>query len=269
MCSFSVAWLDLRETADFAARDKFLVRELLSWLFQSNSINFSVVDLGAGTGSTLRAFSRLDNQDLMQKLSWCLVDLDAVLLDEALLRHKQDYSIKTCQADLTAVTELPLNKVQIVTASALFDLVSANFIDDLLGRVNAESTAFYAALNYDGTTKWHPAHSLDEKVLQTFNRDQLRDKGFGPALGPGATEYLKTALAKKGYRVLIRPSPWHLDTEHETLVRELIQGIAAAVGQSDDQDLQKGLAEWKTYRLAHAATGKCIVGHWDLLALPI
>ncbi len=269
MCSFSVAWLDLREPADFAARDKFLVQELLSWLSQSDSINFSVVDLGAGTGSTLRAFSQVVSHDLMQKLSWCLVDLDAVLLDEALRRHQQDYSIKTCQADLTTVAELPLNQVQIITASALFDLVSANFIDDLLSRVNAQSMAFYAALNYDGTTKWHPAHPLDEKVLQAFNRDQLRDKGFGPALGPGATEYLKKVLAKKGYRVLTHPSPWHLDAEHDTLVRELIQGIAAAVGQSDDQDLQKGLAEWKNYRLAHAATGKCMIGHWDLLALPI
>lgn len=269
MCSFSVAWLDLRESADFAARDKLLVQELLFWLSQFNSINFSVVDLGAGTGSTLRAFSRLANQDLMQKLSWYLVDLDAVLLNEALRRHHQDYLIKTCQVDLTAVATLPLNNVQIVSASALFDLVSADFIDSLLTRVNAQSTAFYAALNYDGTTKWHPAHPLDEKVLAAFNRDQLRDKGFGPALGPNATEYLKTALEKKGYRVLIRPSPWQLDAQHETLVRELIQGIAAAVGQSDDQDLQKGLAEWKTYRLAHAATGKCIIGHWDLLALPM
>jgi hypothetical protein len=269
MCSFSVAWLDLREPADFAARDKFLVQELISWVSQSDSINFSVVDLGADTGSTLRAFSQLTNQDLMQKLSWCLVDLDAVLLDEALRRHQNKYSIKICQADLTVVEELPLKDVQIISASALFDLVSADFIDDLLAGVNAESTAFYAALNYDGTTKWHPAHPLDEKVLTAFNRDQLRDKGFGPALGPNATEYLKTVLAKKGYRVLIRPSPWQLDAQDENMLLELIQGIAAAVGQSDDQDLQKGLAEWKTYRLAHATTGKCIIGHWDLLALPI
>jgi hypothetical protein len=205
----------------------------------------------------------------MQKLSWCLVDLDAVLLDEALRRHQKKYSIKICKADLTVVEELPLKDVKIISASALFDLVSADFIDDLLAGVNAQSTAFYAALNYDGTTKWDPAHPLDEKVLAAFNRDQLRDKGFGPALGPGATEYLKTALSKKGYKVLIRPSPWHLNAEHETLVQELIQGIAAAVGQSDDQDLQKELAEWKSYRLAHTATGKCIIGHWDLLALPM
>lgn len=269
MCSFSVAWLDLREHADFSARAKFLVQELLSWMQQSGFNNFSVVDLGAGTGSTLRAFSQLTDRDLMQKLSWCLVDIDATLLDEALHRHQQHYVIKICQADLTTVEKLPLDNVSIISASALFDLVSADFIDKLFARLNTQSTVFYAALNYDGTTQWHPAHPLDEKVLQAFNQDQLRDKGFGPALGPDATEYLKTALVKKGYKVLMRPSPWQLAAQDKNLVRELIQGIAASVEKSDDKDLQTGLAEWKAYRLAHAATGTCVVGHWDLLALPM
>jgi hypothetical protein len=269
MCSFSVAWLDLREPADFSARDKFLVQELLSWLSQSRWNKFSVVDLGAGTGSTLRAFSQLTHPEMMQKMLWCLVDLDEVLLNEALRRHQQNYAIKICQADLTAVEKLPLDNTHLISASALFDLVSADFIDALLERLNTQSTAFYAALNYDGTTQWHPAHPLDEKVLQAFNQDQLRDKGFGPALGPDATEYLKTALVKKGYKVLMRPSPWQLTAQEKNLVRELIQGIAAVVEKSDDKDLQTGLAEWKTYRLAHADTGTCVVGHWDLLALPM
>lgn len=267
MCSFSIDWLDLREPADFAARDKSLAQTLLSWLTRQSVA--SVVDLGAGTGSTLRAFSRLASIELIQKLSWTLVDLDKNLLDEAVRRHQHQYALKIFRADLTNVANLPLENMQLVSASALFDLASADFIDALLTRLDAKSTAFYAALNYDGTTQWYPSHPLDEKVLAAFNRDQLRDKGFGPALGPGATDYLKLVLAKKGYRLWVKPSPWELDEKNEKLVRELICGIAAAVAQTDDQDLQKGLADWQEYRLANAATGKCIIGHWDLLALPV
>lgn len=267
MCSFSIDWLNLREPADFAARDKSLVQTLLSWLIRQASSN--VVDLGAGTGSTLRAFSRLASAELMQKLSWTLVDLDKKLLDEAARRHQHQYALKIFQADLADVANLPLKNMQLVSASALFDLVSADFVDDLVARLNTKSTAFYAALNYDGNTQWYPEHPLDEKVLVAFNRDQLRDKGFGPALGPAATDYLKMVLVKKGYRVWVKPSPWELDEKNENLACELIRGIASAVAQYNDPDLQKGLEEWQAYRLANAATGKCVIGHLDLLALPI
>jgi SAM-dependent methyltransferase len=267
MCSFSIDWLNLREPADFVARDKSLVQTLLSWLIRQASAN--VVDLGAGTGSTLRAFSRLASTELMQKLSWILVDLDKNLLDEAAHRHQDQYALKIVQKDLTDVASLPLENMQLVSASALFDLASADFVDDLVARLDAKSTAFYAALNYDGSTQWYPEHPLDEKVLAAFNRDQLRDKGFGPALGPAATDYLKMVLVKKGYRVWVKSSPWQLNEQDENLVCELIRGVASAVAQHNDPDLQKGLADWQAYRLANAATGKCVIGHLDLLALPI
>lgn len=266
MSSFSIAWLDLREGADFAARDKTLVTQVLNWLGQATdpiSPDRIMVDLGAGTGSTLRALTTLGANNIV----WRLVDLDGKLLDEALRRHGKNYLIEDYQADLNIVEELPLTGAHIVSASALFDLASSAFIDTLIDRLDARKTGVYAALNYDGTTTWTPAHPLDEKVLAAFNQDQRRDKGFGPALGPECTEYLQKVLENKGYTVTIKPSPWQLTAKDQPMLNELINGIAAAVREGYGINTSE-LDDWKNYRLAKLADGNCTIGHWDLLALP-
>lgn len=266
MSGFSISWLDLREPADFAARDKALATRAIEWLGQAAdpiSPDRIVVDLGSGTGSTLRALTALGANNIV----WRLVDLDGKLLNEALRRHGKNYLIEDYQADLTIIAELPLTGANIVSASALFDLASPAFIDALINRLDARKTAVYAALNYDGSTNWIPAHPLDEKILAAFNQDQLRDKGFGPALGPNCTAYLQQVLEQKGYAVEIRPSPWQLGAKDQAMLGELINGIAAAVTEGYEL-LATQIDEWKAFRLAHLADGTCTIGHWDLLALP-
>ncbi len=266
MSSFSIAWLDLREGADLAARDKTLVTQALNWLGQATdpiSPDRIIVDLGAGTGSTLRALTKSGANNIV----WRLVDLDGKLLDEALRRHGKNYLIEDYQADLNIVGELPLTGTHIVSASALFDLASAAFIDALIDRLDVRKTAVYAALNYDGTTTWTPAHPLDEKVLTAFNQDQHRDKGLGPALGPECTHYLQKTLENKGYTVIIKPSPWQLGAKDRAMVNELINGITAAVSEGYGLNSSE-LGDWKNFRIAHVADGNCTIGHWDVLALP-
>ena len=266
MTGFAISWLDLRETADFAARDKILVEQLLVWLASpeaSNGAEPLVVDLGSGTGSTLRAFARLG----APKFVWRLVDHDGALLDEALKRHRKHFLIEDYQADLRVMDELPFGGARLVTASALFDLVSAEFVHELVTRLHKQRAGFYAALSYDGDMCWQPEHPFDATVLAAFNQDQLRDKGFGPALGPEATAYLQKALKQAGYEVVTAPSPWVLAAADAALTAELIAGISAAVSTSyglDPEDLKK----WQEFRLAHVQSGTCTVGHLDILAVP-
>jgi hypothetical protein len=270
MSGFTVAWLDLREEADKRARDRSLQQQALQWLGCGDTptlLESIVVDLGAGTGSTLRALSAPGSQHLV----WRLVDLDGDLLDEAVRRHGKHYRIEDYQSDLTVTGELPLGGARLVTASALFDLVSEKFVDALVARLVALrktwASGLYAALSYDGTTTWTPAHSLDDAVLQAFNRDQCKDKGFGPALGPAAAAYLQQALQQAGFRVRVAQSPWQLDAADAEMVRELINGIVHAVAQDYGLDAT-ALAEWKAFRLAQLQHGTCTVGHLDVLALP-
>ncbi len=267
MSGFSIDWLDLREAADRRARDKALRERTRQWLAEDTSPGKApvVVDLGAGTGSTLRALST------QASLTWRLVDNDQTLLAEAQRRHGSTHSIETCIADLANIETLPLAGARLITASALFDLVSADFIEalanDLKIRCQENPVGLYTALNYDGSTQWTPVHPLDDVVLQAFNRDQRKDKGFGPALGPDAGRAIARVFAEAGFEVYSASSPWVVDGADQAMVSSLITGIAGAVSGSPEIDSQ-ALEDWVRFRQSQVDAGTCTVGHTDLLALP-
>lgn len=281
MSGFSIDWLNLREAADHRARDDGLMMKALAWLAahsaeadgseagkQQNAA--TIVDLGAGTGSTLRAFSAITNKSdgRQPEINWRLVDQDVALLAEAARRHSQTHSLQAVEQDLSDIKNLPLAGSQLITASALFDLVSAAFIDELVTVlhtcVQQSPIALYSALNYDGTTKWSPDHPLDELVLAAFNRDQQTDKGFGKALGPRANTYIQEKFAEAGFQVITADSPWQLNGDDVELVCALGEGIANAVKNDAEIDADE-LQQWLAFRQAHAASGRCSVGHMDLL----
>lgn len=265
MSGFSVSWLDLREPADIAARNKSLAVKAVAWLeLIPGPI---VVDLGSGTGSTLRAISSLTEKNDNDKL-WRLVDHDGDLLDEALRRHAKEFQVEDHQSDLSIVEELPFGGARLVTASALFDLVSADLVDKLVRRLTGKKIGIYAALNYDGATNWTPPHSSDAQILAAFNQDQRSDKGLGLALGPEAATYLQRVFKQAGYQTFIESSPWQLTKDNAELVQALITGIADAVVGSPMLSTET-IAAWKEFRLAHLQDGECIVGHLDFLALPV
>ncbi|PTY38247.1 hypothetical protein BGP77_17565 [Saccharospirillum sp. MSK14-1] len=265
MSGFSIDWLDLREAADRRARDNSLRAQAMQWLAGDETP--VAVDLGAGTGSTLRALTASNPQALI----WRLVDNDTALLDEAVRRHGETHRIEPCKADLSALASLPLQGARLVTASALFDLVSEHFLATLAAELKDQnqqhSIGLYAALNYDGTTQWTPQHPLDNTVLAAFNQDQRTDKGFGPALGPDSGAVLQRLFTEAGFRVYLASSPWTLDGADQAMVAELITGIASAV--ADHPDIHPStLEDWVQFRQSNAASGTCVVGHTDVLALP-
>lgn len=257
MSGFSIAWLDLREAADRRARDVALLQRVQSWLHAQPEP--CILDLGAGTGATLRATQ-------LHQAEWHLVDFDPALLAEAQRRHGAEFIVHTHHCDLLELAALPFAQATLVTASALFDLCSALFCDALVARLAAHGLPLYAALSYDGHMSWSAAHPLDAEVTAAFNRDQLRDKGFGgPALGPDAVAYLQESLRKQGYTVRTARSPWVLGPADAALVEELCRGCAAAVAAFITP---AALHEWLDFRLAQARSGSCIVGHLDLWAYP-
>lgn len=270
MSGFSIDWLDLRETADSAARSSTLIKQLVDVLQADADIAPIIIDLGSGTGATLRALRNAG----AQRCVWRLVDHNPALLNEALRRHAQQETIEDYELDLRETDALPLGGGTLLASSALFDLVSAPLTDALLARVGHYRMAFYAALNYDGRTQWTPSHAFDSQVLAAFNRHQRRDKGTGPALGTEAVPFLKTALERLGYRVQIADSCWQLDGGHAALLSELINNMRTAVAElllessTDNADWSEALDDWHRFRLSHIAEGSCVIGHQDVLALP-
>jgi hypothetical protein len=241
--SFEPAWLDLREPADAEARDPGLLAAGEALVGDGLGL-----DLGCGTGATARAFGACPR--------WRLVDRDRRLLAIAAARCP---GAEAVEADLAAIDRLPLDGVALVTASALLDLVSPAWVEALAGRLAAAGLPFYAALSYDGTVAWDPPVAGDAAVVAAFNRDQRRDKGLGPALGPTASAALARALAARGYRVRTAPSPWRLGSAQAALQAALVEGIAEAAAAPSG---------WRQARLAASAASRCTVGHVDLLAVP-
>lgn len=252
LTSFPTAWLDLREPADHAARNPVL-RSAAASLVGSGGL---IVDLGCGTGSTVRALQ----PDLAPAVRWRLVDHDPAVLREAGRRT----GAETVFCEL-AREELPIEGAALVTASALLDLVSAAWIERLADALQAHRCPVYAALSYDGRLSFDPAHPGDGAVVAALNAHQRTDKGFGPALGPEGATALAAALRSRGFTVRIEDSPWRLGPDDSALAAALLPGIAeVAAGWGGVAAAE----DWRAFRQARATDGRCVVGHVDLLATP-
>ena len=276
MSGFAPEWLDLREPIDHRSRNRKLERALAKHFDGWRPI--TVVDLGCGTGSNLRATAPL----LGPEQHWTLVDNDQRLLEAAaqhltawadgadrqgetlaLFKGAKRISVEFRRADLAGDLAAALGpSANLVTASALFDLVSAAFIARFAAAIAAAKSAFYTVLTYDGDQRWTPKHEADAAMADAFHAHQTRDKGFGAAAGPDAPDALSESLAAAGYAVREGDSAWRLGPGDEALIAGLAAGFAAAVAETDKIDAPT-IAAWR----ALTRTG-AIVGHTDTLALP-
>lgn len=283
MSGFSASWLALREGADHRARHAGLAGRVAGHLADKAVVR--VIDLGCGTGSNLRATAPL----LGAAQEWVLVDYDPALLEEAalvlsawaddskaigdglvLLKGAKSIGVTFRIADLNTDLEAVLaRKPDLVTASALFDLISSGWMQRFARGVAAQKAAFYTVLTYDGRDDFAPPHALDHAVIAAFGTHQTRDKGFGPAAGPRAVRALGEAFETMGYSAQTGDSPWVLGPDDAPLVRELLRGMAGAVGETGTIT-QEDLSDWLAFRLEHAGTPQaCLTtGHTDLFATP-
>lgn len=276
--TFSAAWLALREPADRRARSAALEATLAGHLARHEEQR--IVDLGAGTGSNLRALA----PRLGPRQHWTLLDHDRALADAArdaltawadaahaegdtlvLERAGRRIAVAFAAADLAADPGAAhAFRPHLVTASALFDLVSEGWCRRFADALSGSGIVFYTALTCDGRDAWHPPHPADAAIAAAFRAHQGTDKGFGPAAGAEAGAVLAVALAGVGYAVETAPSPWRLGPDDRPLIAELARGTAAATVESGRIDAATALS-W-----AHARTGAlaCEIGHVDLLAVP-
>lgn len=273
---FDPAWLDLREPVDHRSRNEDLARALARRYGRRASI--SVIDLGCGTGSNLRATAPL----LGAEQHWTLVDNDADLLEVAVARlgswatsaerngsrlllskDGKRIAVRFTCADLARDLDRVLEPgADLYTASALFDLVSDDFIVSLAAEVARRKAAFFTVLTYNGLQRWSPKHEADATLALAFRTHQMRDKGFGPAAGPIAPALLWAAFDEAGYAVSEGDSGWRLQAGDETLIETLAAGFAAAVRETRLVPEEK-VADW----LSVPRTG-ALVGHTDTLAVP-
>lgn len=278
MSGFSADWLALRELADHRARDASMKNAVAAAFAGRDHI--SIVDLACGAGSNARALAPW----LSGRQTWRLVDHDPALLgaarerlvawtervesDAPLLLHKEGREIEIVfdERDLAAFDAGILEEgADLVTAAALFDLVSTDWIERFCDALAARRLPLLAVLTYSGEENWTPPHPADAAMLAAFHAHQASDKGFGPAAGPSAIPLLKSALKARGYIVVTAPSPWRLDRSDAALIEALADGAAQAVAETGLVEAS-AVEDWRRSRRAAAA---CEIGHIDLFAVPV
>ncbi|MEV6304765.1 class I SAM-dependent methyltransferase [Actinoplanes sp. NPDC051861] len=248
---FSPDWLTLREPADAAARAADLVGEL------PGEVRV-IRDLGCGTGSLGRWLA----PQLPTPQHWVMTDRDPALLRLAADGMPSEVTVSTHLRDVTELTVADLAGTDLVTCSALLDLLTAEEVDGLVAvcaeaRVNALFT-----LSVTGEVTLDPADPLDETIQDAFNSHQRREEGGRRLLGPDAPAYAVTAFEKAGARVLSRPSHWRLGPALSALTAEWLRGwTGAATEQRPDLVVDAYLTR-RTTTVPYAS-----VGHRDLLAI--
>lgn len=261
MSGFAKEWLALREPVDRRSRDTRLLNKAVRSV--QGRKGAAVLDIGCGTGSTYRTLK----PKLADTISWKLFDFDNVLLAEAERRHPSD-GIAFINGDLNDLDALPLEGVTLLTASALFDLCSSDFIDRFVRKIKGWRTNIYSALNYDGEMHWSVEHPLDEAVKEAFNTHQRTDKGFGVSAGPQAWQILAQELEEHGYSVSTADSTWLMSENDAELQRQFLDGVARAVAEAGCLGRAE-LDDWLRFRLEaiQAADSLCQVGHQDVFGL--
>jgi hypothetical protein len=249
--SFDADWLALREPFDAAARDIILARRFAAMLPPRPRL----MDLGAGAGSLFRWLAPIIGRAQV----WTFADADADLLrlafarcaewgeaqgfavtvpaSGAMLLHTQTgaWRIEALRADIAHAMP-SLDRHDGVVCSALLDLVSRAWL----------------------------THPFDRVVLAGFRRDQRRDKGFGPALGPRAA----SALVGTG-TVITANTPWHIPITATAMLTHLVTSHADVAARRPPLR-RDAIADWRALRLAQASRGKLAIriGHRDSLVLP-
>ena len=207
MGEFESDWLALREAADVLARSSRLTRAIADRFPEDAEL--LVLDIATGTGANVRYLA----EHLPPRQSWVLVDRDPVLLAELpmcmrswgvprgleiagegdsllvtgarlmcrLARSRRDLAtdMEGGDGDIFAGRNL-------VTASALLDLVSERWLRAFASRCRHSCAAVLLALTYDGRIRCSPEEPEDETIRALVNAHQQTDKGFGAALGATA-----------------------------------------------------------------------------------
>ena len=280
-------WLQLREPVDASARSESLTRTIVDALAHRETVQ--VLDLATGTGSNLRYLA----PRLQGRQRWLVIDRDSTLLallpelmsswgtdrrydvdtisgSECVIRNEQlECQVESRSLDLNSLDDVDMFAGRhLVTASALLDLVSEQWLIALAARCREVGAAALFAVTYNGWSSCSPAEPEDEMIRELLNRHQKTDKGLGgSAAGPDAASCAARCFADSDYRVWTEPSDWILGSPEHELQRRLIDGWARAATELAPENAS-GIAQWRARRIGHVDAGRSriVVGHFDVAA---
>jgi hypothetical protein len=266
MSRFSANWLALRAPYDSRARNSQVLAAVTMSFEQHRTMR--IVDLACGTGSTMQALSPL----LAARQEWRLIDNDTGLLASlAAIPTLERVAATAVALDLNRDLEAALDgPIDLITTSALLDLVSETWLECLAERIAARSIPFYATLSYDGRVELAPRDPYDTAITAAVNSHQRTDKSFGLALGPAAAAFAIIRLQSHNYSLVHGTSDWVIGPNDSEMQSEILTGwanAAASTGRLTAADVGAWLARRRDALAAGLSSIR--VGHVDIFALPM
>jgi len=262
MNRFSANWLALREPYDLRARNPAVLDAAIAWCKDVFAIR--IVDLACGTGSTLRALA----PRIPGRQNWRLFDNDFDLVARvAAMAPPATITVTATPLDLGRDLEAALDgSIDLITTSALLDLVSESWLERLVVEISARSIPFYAAISHDGRIEIVPSDPFDTTIVAAVNLHQRTDKGFGPALGGTSASFAITRLKSFGYSVIHGTSDWVLEPHDCDVQMELFSSWAATARQTGQAPVDT--SNWLARRCESIAARQSSirVGHVDFWA---
>ena len=205
---------------------------------------------------------------------WVLHDHDPALLAVAARRcaglrdaHGQPVAIETRTTELGRLRSVELAGADLVTASALLDLLTAAELDGLATACAATGRPALLTLSVAGHVELDPPDPRDHEFAAAFDAHQRRTVADRRLLGPDAPEVAATTFARHGLHVRAADSPWRLGPDRAELTASWLRGWVAAAAEQRP-DLRRTAAGYLADRLRAGIGLTALVLHRDLLVLP-
>ena len=234
---------------------------------EGGAASWRVLDLGAGTGNSMRWFRQhLQPQLTGRDLRWILLDTDQAALQTAAQTMPD---AKTIVAPITElpqiVDDLLLQGTEsgqlLITGSAVLDVFTAADLDTITRTLVKHSGLGLFLLSITGDWQLTPADPEDAVINQAFAAHQLRDG----KLGADSPDVLLAAAQQAGATVESMDSPWWMKAprDQEFMVQFLSERIEAVIEEAPQ--LRTVAADWLNRRFAQLADGLTVeVDHLDL-----
>jgi len=259
----SPGWLALREAADAAARSDDLLAAVCRSL--AGRPRLVIHDLGCGTGAVGRWLA----PRLPCAQHWVMYDRDPALLESIpAAAAGAPVTVQTRQHDVTELTVDDLVGADLVTASALLDLLTTEEVARIVAACAGAGCPTLVTISVVGRVTLDPPELLDAPIGAAFDAHQRRVVSGRRLLGPDAVGAIRSAFARHGVPTLVRPSPWRLGPADADLLTEWFAGwLDAACEQAPK--LADPAAAYARRRMRQIAEGRltATVHHVDLLAL--
>jgi SAM-dependent methyltransferase len=265
----SPQWLRLREPADAAARSTELV-DLVQIALKSAPAGspLTIYDLGSGTGSMMRWLA----PRLADPQHWIMCDQDAALLELAAAEPGRNsagdaVTVQPRERDITGLRAADLDRADLVTASALLDLLTADDVRRVVAACAGAGCPALLTITVAGAVELTPPDPLDAVVTQAFNAHQRATVRGRRLLGPDAVTVTAQALRRFGFATVVRPSPWRLAGPDRELIRAWFTGWLDAA-REQQPSLVDATGRYARRRQEQIDQGRLavVVHHEDLLA---